>query len=416
MGWLRFFSGKTAEAIEMAGDDFFGRESFGAAKIEYEKALEKHQKKPADDAGFEARLTVKLAAAREALASANTKTAAELFAADCPEDAAELLHVAADLTDNRVLKAEIESLLNNIAEGPPSVPGEDHSLTYEAPAQTASEDHSTGFIDTDEYFAALVNALPPEEKQAYPEYGPAFKKGFVALNLGDFEKASRYLSLALEENMPEQTYIPLELATCSLNTGELKKAEKLLESFLRDHPESERAYQVLCETLWGLKAFDRALERLESCPRTLADTMGIFLLKGETLYQAGKYEAAEAFYRGYIASVGREEPVLRPLAGTLEALGKAEEANALYAELMNGCRGCGRRPDIHLRQRFADTSLQTGNYSVQVLEIYLGLAQEDPANRAAYYEKVSAIYAALGNENEALRFRGFSEKEALKDT
>ena len=240
--------------------------------------------------------------------------------------------------------------------------------------------------------------------------GQAFKKGFVALNLGDFEKASRYLSMALEENLPEKTYIPIELATCLLNTGELEKAEALLDSYIEDHPESQRAYAVLCEILWELKAFDRAIERLESCPRTLAGTMReFFLLRGETLHQAGKFEAAEALYRGYIASAGREETVLRSLAKTLEALGKTEEANALYTELMNGCRGCGQRADVHLRQRFADTSLQTGNYSLPVLEIYLGLAQEDPANRAAYYRKVSAIYAALGNEKEAIRFRGFSE-------
>ena len=409
MGWFSFFSGKTAEEIEMAGDDFFGRESFGAARIEYEKALEKHQKKSSDDAGFEARLTVKLAAAREALASANTKSAAELFAANCPEDAADLLHVAAELTENSALKAEIESLLNQIAERPPALPAEDLAVSYEAPAYAASEEPSTGFIDADEYFAALVNALPPEEQEAYLNYGPAFKKGFVALNRGDFEKASRYLSMALEENLPEKTYIPIELATCLLNTGELKKAEALLESYLADDPESGRAYSVLSEILWESKAFDRALERLESCPRTLAGTAGILLLKGETLSQAGNYDAAEALYRGHIASAGREAAVLRSLAGTLEALGKAPEANALYAELMNGCRGCGQQADVHLRQRFADTSLQTGNYSLPVLEIYLALAQEDPANRAAYYGKVSAIYAALGNEKEALRFRRFSQ-------
>ena len=154
MGWFSFFSGKTAEEIEKAGDDFYGRESFGAAKIEYEKALEKHQKKPSGDAGFETRLTVKLAAAREALASANTRSAAELFAANCHEDASDLLHVAAELTKNSALKAEIESLLNQIAENPPALPAEDLSVSYEAPADTASEDPSAGFIDADEYFAS----------------------------------------------------------------------------------------------------------------------------------------------------------------------------------------------------------------------------------------------------------------------
>jgi tetratricopeptide (TPR) repeat protein len=406
MGWLRFFSGRSAQDIEKTGDDFFRRESFGDAKMEYEKALERHRKKPAEDAAFEARLTGKLAAAREALASTHIKTASELFTADCREAAEELLHVASALTDDAALKTEIGSLLRKIAEAPAAGLRERDALPrYDGP-QEASADAP----DTDEYFGVLLDALPPEEKRSYRRYGAAFKKGFVALNLGDFETASEYLSIAFEEHLPEKTYIPLELATAYLNTGEFDQAAALLESFLSDHPTSERGYPLLLETLWEQRNFDRALERLDTCPEPLAGTMGIALLKGETLHRAGKYSAAENFFRECIARFGREEPLLRGLAGTLEAIGQTKAAHGMYAELMNGCRGCGRRPDMALRQRFADTGIQTGNLSMPVLEIYLGLAQEDPANRTSYYEKVSAIYAALGNEKEALRFRGFSQK------
>jgi len=39
---------------------------------------------------------------------------------------------------------------------------------------------------------------------------------------------------------------------------------------------------------------------------------------------------------------------------------------------------------------------------------------EDTFHRGGYYARIAEIYSALGNENEALRFRGFSEKELQK--
>jgi len=41
----------------------------------------------------------------------------------------------------------------------------------------------------------------------------------------------------------------------------------------------------------------------------------------------------------------------------------------------------------------------------KVLEIYLSLAEQDPANAADCYRKVSQIYTALGHEKEAHRFK-----------
>jgi hypothetical protein len=103
--------------------------------------------------------------------------------------------------------------------------------------------------------------------------------------------------------------------------------------------------------------------------------------------------------------------VIRSLAGVYEAMGETARAKTLYGELLNACSGCGRRADVHLKRRFADTSYALGERSVTVLELYLGLAGEDPFNRGPYYERVAAIYRELGNETEAARFQRFSEKE-----
>jgi len=96
-------------------------------------------------------------------------------------------------------------------------------------------------------------------------------------------------------------------------------------------------------------------------------------------------------------------------------LGETGKAKTLYGELLNGCQGCGRRPDAHLKRRFADTSFDMGERTTGILEIYLDLAGEDPFNRSGYYVRASEIYSALGNEKEALRFKDFSEREAKKE-
>ena len=45
MGMFSFLTGKAPEEIELIGDKFFKTNEFGAAKIEYEKAVKKAKSK-----------------------------------------------------------------------------------------------------------------------------------------------------------------------------------------------------------------------------------------------------------------------------------------------------------------------------------------------------------------------------------
>ena len=125
----------------------------------------------------------------------------------------------------------------------------------------------------DEYFTALVGTLPEDVQNAYLEYGEAFKKGYAALNLGDFETAATCLSQALDENSDPRNFIPLELATASLNLGKFEDARLLLEDFLQHHPDALPAYQLLCEIYWETKTFDRAESLLEDLPQELSESV-----------------------------------------------------------------------------------------------------------------------------------------------
>ena len=78
--------------------------------------------------------------------------------------------------------------------------------------------------------------------------------------------------------------------------------------------------------------------------------------------------------------------------------------------MMAQCSSCHARIDPFIKERYADLCFESGMLSSDILELYLALAQEVPAKAAAYYEKVSCIYDAQGNANEAVRFRTIAEK------
>ncbi len=415
MGWLTFLSGKTPEDIEKKGDELLADGLIGHAKVEYESARHRHDKKPSADPEFKTRIQAKIRDAREALADEHVRNGRDLIDADCPEEALELLELARELTERNALKSGIEGLLKTIEDARKaelaqrfreSVPYEDDDDEAE-PVEAGEDDLED--LDDEEYLDALLSAMPPEEQEAYEGYGETFLWGFVALNRGEFDEAADYLGQALEENATAPGLIPLELGTCYLNMGQNEAAREILEPFLAKNPEVERAYPLFCETLWALEEHDRAARLLEDCPDALADSLTIVILKGETLVQTGKLDEAEAYYQTYIDENGRNEFVVRALAQIHKIRGESAKAMALYGELVSACTGCGRRADPELRRSYADAAFDAGQLAVPILELYLGLAREDPANRSEYFGKVSRIYAHMGNEAEAQRFAAFSQ-------
>ena len=257
----------------------------------------------------------------------------------------------------------------------------------------------------DEYFTAVCGALPDEVQDAYRGYGKAFITGYVALNSGDYELAITKLSLALEENQPE-SLIPLELATAYLNLKRYEDALTLLEQFINNHPDFIQGYHILCETLWAMKKFDEADDLLLSCPHEILDSEPILHLKGESLYRSERYKDAESFYLKLLDSHGWDEHTALSLAATYEALGKKQDALALYSETMSQCQSCRMRINPFVKQKYADISMELGDHSSQ---IYLSLVDEDPAGRESHFRKVEQLYTAMGNEREARRYRAFAD-------
>jgi len=411
MKFSHFFTGKPYHEIEKNADALLRMGEYGSAKLEYEKALLKLAKQPPETPGAKDNIEEKIGKCKDALALEHKKAAENLTEIGHYEEAEEILQLARELVQDKQLAIEIEERLGAI---------EDYSIRPEPPGISVPEETSQDareFVyqeSGEEYFTALISTLPKTEQEVYLDYEDPFREGYVKLNQGEFEDAVSLLSQALKADPSSGGFIQLELATAHLNLGNDSEGCSLLEDFLQNYPESLRAYQPLCEIYWQNERFDEAQRLLMNCPEPLPDSPVIHLLIGETLFHAGQYHDAESHYLDYLDSRGWDEAIGLALARTFEALGSKDKARKQYSEIMNRCQGCGSRIDPLIKQKYAEISLETGDHSTNILELYLGLVQEVPENRTDYYQKISMIYELNGNQDEARRFRSFAEQSQHK--
>jgi len=406
MGLLKRFFSQDPEKIEQKGDAFLKASDWGRAKLEFEKALDALEKTSSDDAS-ETRLRDKLVQAKGALAHEHRQAGEDLMEVGYYDEARGFLQLALDLTRDPALITSVEKLMHDIAR---LTAGDIQMAVPRSDLTPLADDETYTGDQDDETFMALCSALPEEVQEAYLSYGGSFKTGYLALNRGDFDLAAEALSYALEENPAPDSIIPLELATAYLNLGKLDEARRLLEALLQQHPDALPGYQVLCEVYWEIGAFDQAETLLADCPDDLKNSLAYVLLRGKTLSKAGRHSEAVSLYQDFLEAYGWNEPLAMALAGTLETLGDLESARDLYAEIMAQCRSCHARIDPVIKRKFADISFDLGQHSSAIMEMYLSLAQDDPENAPLYFQKISRIYASMGNEEEARRFRVFAQQ------
>lgn len=411
MAFLNVFSGPSLEKLEKKGDSLFETGLFGQAKLHYERALGKAEKERLRQPDAEPRLLEKIANTKEALAADHQKNAEDLMEGGYYDEARPLLSLAREITSNETRIRELTALVEKLdalqqAEAEEELADEFYGLADE---QDPEEFHET---EPDEQFEALCGTLPPEIREAYLSYGEDFRDGYLALNAGDFETAAACLSRAMAANSTPGGYIPLEFARACLHLGRLAEARELLVPFLEHHPEALPAYQLLCDICWEEKDFEKADAVIDSVPEQFADSPAVALLRGETRCRAGDFETAKTLYGSFLKERGWLEEVALALAGAHEASGEEEKARNIYREIMGRCAGCGARIDSEIKHKYAELSFAAGIHDTDVLELYLALAQEVPGMAPVYYERVSRIYAALGNETEAARFRIIAKRTA----
>ncbi len=414
MSFLDFFFSPSAQKLELKGDVFFDAGLWGQAKQAYERALDKLKPNSGDTITDYQRISKKIGRTREALAREHVQNALNYLEGGYLGEARELMVLAHEISTDEQFKKDIELKIHDI-ELEKSKNENEYSTDYFYGLEEddgGDEKNSDYFVELseDEEFVALCNTLPEDVSAEYHSYGKHFKIGYIALNQGDFKEAVENFKHALEENPQENSYIPLELATAYLNLDQTEEAQRLLEKFVLYHPETLPAYQLLCEIYWDQQDFLKVETLLASIPSDLKETLAVALLKGETLFRAGKFEEVRAFYKTFLKSYGWREEIARELAKTSEALGETDHARNIYKEIIGRCSGCKSRIDPEIKDRYAELSFLSGMLSTELLEMYLNLAGEVPENAVRYFDRISRIYEAMGNSHEAARFRAFSNR------
>ncbi|MCD6585854.1 MAG: tetratricopeptide repeat protein [Desulfobacteraceae bacterium] len=402
MGLFSFLSGKAPEEIEMIGDKFFKAKEFGAAKIEYEKAVNKAKSKFPEKENLIQRLYEKIKDSKEALALAHQQNSVYLIESQNYAEAEDLLQLALELTENINFKEEIETTLKKLYQNFASDNPDDTKkfISGSEPFPTAEETDSD-----DEYFLILCNALPEDVRTAYQGYDQTFKQGYIALNNGDFQTAVEKLTESINQPGQEQAMVPLELSTALVNLGQYDRARDLLEGFIEANDREAKAYQMLCDIYWVMGNHDEAIILIDQCPSPVKETFPIQMLLGETNYQMEKYPEAESLFLACEKNFGQNEIITRSLAKTYEAMGNLEKARDIYGQILNGCTKCGVRSDPFILRRYADLCFACGERTTQLLELYLSILQVDPDNKDDYYQRLYELYNALGNTAEAERYK-----------
>ena len=415
MSLLKLFSGPSPEKLEQKGDALFEAGLWGRAKLEYERALHKLEKQTGQENDHQKQLAAKILKTREALARDHRQTAENLIDGGYFDDAKDMLALAMEVAADEPFRQELEQDLNALEAQQKQKPdAASPDPFYGLAADDDDDEEPPRASSEDENFFALLSTLPDEVQDAYLEYGEDFKIGYIALNNGDFQTAAKSLSRAMDENPGPESYIPLELAAAYLNLDRSAEAQNLLENFLEHHPEALPAYQLLCEIYWEQKNFHQADVLLESVPHEFAESLAIVLLKGETIFQAGNFEATGDYYHGVIDTYGWDDTVARELAKACEAQGEPDRARDIYKEIMDRCNSCHSRIDPVVKHKYAELCFAAGMTGTDILEMYLSLAREIPGNAAHYFDRISRIYTDQGNASEAERFRSFSLRAQAK--
>ncbi len=397
MEFFKLFSPRKFDVFEEKGDRLVRSNDLGLAKLQYEKALSRLQDPSLPNVlEHRQRIEIKNKHARESLALQHKVSAQELLAAKCFGEAGELLELARELTDDLQLIQDIEALMAELDAGA--------RMELDSGLSQEMDDETFDLDDEEAYFLVLCSTLPNDVQIAYAALGENFQSGYIALNKGAFESAAVLLKKALADQGDRITYVHLELATVYLNLGDVEAAKALLEDFIDVFPESLRAYEVLCEIYWELETYDLADTLLQSCPDTLKTSMPLLLLMGETLFRSGKYAQAVSFYQKSIEYLGWNEFIATALAKTYEAMDRREDALVAYRDVISDCKGCRRRVNPFVRQRYAELSYQAGDISSGLLETYFSLCRENPENQGQYFGRISDIYLRQGHPTEARRY------------
>ncbi len=413
MALLRKLLGRDAAALRADADGLFGKESWGEARLAYQRLLDML----GDDSPEAERAAVRgrIDACQTELVRVQLAEVERLVAAGEAGEALDLCRSLIEMADGLAIKAEVKARADALTEDMTRV-------SQPEPTQPTE----------DETYAALAGAWSDEQAEELDSYGEEFRRAFLALHEGRADEARDALR-RIREAHPEGLYLRLEMARAlgasrrrntpagdvpeeeakAEATAALAEARDLYRSYLEDEPEDApldlyaAVQSELAQVLFDLGEAKAAEECLiEAAEATHEQTYGHLNL--------GR------FYRLH----GRHAEAIERLEIAVEKMGVVTPDIRVYRELGFAHRDAGHRDAaIECLQAIVDhqASLGTTDFdpetAVVLAELYLEAGSKDRAsdlyrhlargrdvaNRFRYHLLAGKLLKEIGRKAEGVR-------------
>jgi len=401
------FGSKSFEDLRSEGDAHFGAKDFGAAKLTYEKALEKTKGAPADAVES---VRERIDASRDGIARQRIAEAEHLIEQNELELARTELEGAADTAADPSIAREAEHRME--------------TMERADARERATEVH----LSADEVFGSFAAGWDPAQLQEYDDYGEPFREALVALHDERAEEARDKLE-AILASAGSPCYLYFEVGRARLLAGDTAGGEEALRTFLErlgpvgeddetnddDDMEEIRvisesrfaAYRHLAELADERGDYDAAVDALEKAAVDFEEDPRPKLMLGSYLRRQGYANEAIEVLDAAVAVMGDARPdviVIQELGLAHMAAGNTNTALSLLEQVIT---------HLSAQQRFdfpPDTAIalatlhEKAGRKERAADLYRALTRgSDRRNHYRYHAEAGRLLAELGLEQEARR-------------
>ena len=396
---LGLFRKKSLTEVMAEADALFAAQSWGEAKLAYDRVEERARKTEPDVARKAAE---QAATCCDQIAGARIAAAQE-FARDGHLDLAreELLHALETARSNEVV-ARVREAQDGL---------EQRDAVKQAHLAVPE-------ISEEERIALIVGSWEGLQAEELESYGDGLLRGLLALEYGKPDDALDLL-LPLCEQHPDASYLWLEVGRAQLAGGAIAEAESALRRFLsRIGPEEGgdarlNAHRELSRIAHERGESEAAIAELEACAGALEDDPRPYLDLGSYLRSLGRPgDALEVLElsEGLFPDGKVEWPVTLEIGLACADLGEKQRAERALESVVETLSSLGLSdlPPM-LVVPLAKLCEDAGNLT-RAADLYRTLTQgSDRQNHQLYYRETARLLRELGLDEEAQRMTTRSE-------
>ena len=391
MGFLkRFFGAGTAQEYVEAGDRLFEKHDFGAAKLEYERALDKLESGDASRPGVQEMVDACL----DKLALRHIAEARRLIDQGDPELAQAELESALEVVATDDVRKEVQAVVDQLER----IDAEEQAVETE--------------LTDDERYTVISGSWEDAQADEYDELGEPFREAILKLHDGEIAEARPLLEALLDEAEAPR-YLWLEIGRVRLMTEDNEGGKEALEEFLDSLAADEigdarlAAHVELARLADEDGDFEGAMAQFQSAVETFDNDYRAYFAMGAFLRRTG--HAEEAIEILDLAAAVMDD--LRPDWQVMQELGLAHRDAKQPSEAVDWLE---RVISFLTDRKHIDFPPSTAVPLAQIHEeegrleraadLYASLAKgSDVDNLATYHRHAARLLAKVGLNDEARR-------------